>query len=327
MISRQYLAGFIDGEGYLALGRIPRRNWSVEYPVRLVVYNTNGGILEEIRQTWGGTMSFSRSPNPRWKPQYALIWTNAAAARILTEVAPFLRLKSEQAAVLLDYHSRIRRGQRVRDRRGRLLSLPGKEVRFREALYQRLKCLNATGAKSEVARNHLPASRGGRRGADGPVSSEYLAGFVDGEGSLMIAKWKGRESWNPQYRARISVSNTDRRVLDDIHAAFGGIMADQPPARTEWRHAYQLIWTGGMIAGLLSSVAPHLRLKQPQAAVMREFIRHQERTRQGRRGLNGRFFAPLPAEVIAHREALYQRMRGLNARGSPGLIWGANLNP
>lgn len=53
MVSTEYLAGFIDGEGYVALGRIPRLR-SHEYPLRVVVYNTNRKILEEIRQGWEG---------------------------------------------------------------------------------------------------------------------------------------------------------------------------------------------------------------------------------------------------------------------------------
>src|SRR6059036_3963003 len=104
MVSVEYLAGFIDGEGYLALGRIRRRR-SREYPLRVVVYNTKPEILESIRAAWGGTMSRSESRKPGWKDQYALIWTNAAAANLIEKVALYLRVKAEQSAVLLDFYS------------------------------------------------------------------------------------------------------------------------------------------------------------------------------------------------------------------------------
>ena len=315
MVSTEYLAGFIDGEGYLALGRILRRNWSVEYPVRLVVYNTNGRILEEIQDAWGGTLSFSESRNPRWKPQHALIWTNAAAARVLAEVAPYLRVKSRQAGVLLDFQNHLRGRPRIRDRRGRLLSHSKQEMKLRESLYQHLKSLNARGPRAQIPLRPVGPYKEGRRKKHSSVSAKYLAGFMDGEGSLMIVKRKGRGSWKAQYRARISISNTDRVVLEDIQDVFGGIIADQPPARAGWKQAYQLVWSGGMVERLLSKAARHLRLKQRQAAVMEDFVLHQKSTRQPRRGPNRRFFAALPDNVVTYREGLYRQMKELNARG------------
>ena len=57
MISLGYLAGFVDGEGYLALARIRRPHRRAEHCVRLVVYNTSLPVLEDIQRSWGGTMS------------------------------------------------------------------------------------------------------------------------------------------------------------------------------------------------------------------------------------------------------------------------------
>lgn len=309
MVSVEYLAGFMDGEGYLALGRIPRRGQSREYPVRVVVYNTDQEVLEQIRQAWGGTLSYSGPRQPRWKPQYALIWTNAVAAGLLAKVTPYLRIKSKQAVALLEFHAYLRTYPRIRDSRGRLLPLPERELEFREAFHKYLKRLNARGPRAATPMlRQAPLEKGGR------LSIRYLAGFLDAEGSLMIAKSRGRGSWNPQYRARISLSNTDRSALEDIQRAYGGILANDPRTEVGWRHAYQLVWTDGMAGQLLSLVTSHLRIKREQANVLLDFIRHKKGTRQGR---NGRCFAALSNEVIAFREGLYRRIRELNARGVP----------
>ena len=82
----------MDGEAQVTLGRIPR-GLAYEYCLRISIYNTDRSVLAEIRKGWGGALTSSPSRNPRWKPSYALIWTNAAAARFLAEISPYLRVK------------------------------------------------------------------------------------------------------------------------------------------------------------------------------------------------------------------------------------------
>ena len=159
MIPVEYLAGFVDGEGYLGVSKIPRRNGSVEYCLRLCVYNSDLPTLNEIRGTWGGTLSAPGQRDPRWKPAYALIWTNAAAARMIRKMEPFLIAKSRQAHALLAFDERIRarRNQiRSRDRAGRLLPMPKREAKAREAIYLRLKWMNRTGPGGQRQRSCVP---------------------------------------------------------------------------------------------------------------------------------------------------------------------------
>lgn len=312
MVSVEYLAGFIDGEGSLALARRRHRGGSPEYSLRVCVYNSHRELLSEIQQTWGGVMSAVGQRRPGWKPAYALIWTNATAARLLQGVAPCLRVKARQAAALLEFQERLWKYRRFRDSRGRLLSLSKQELEIREAFHDRLRHLNMKGTRRS-------SRHGGRERRPEPrmaVSAEYLAGFVDGEGSLMIRKWKYWRYPRPLYKPRISIANTDRAVLEDIQQHYGGILVNQPPRKARWSFAYQLVWTEGMVERILRSVMPHLRIKREQARVLSKLIRHRQRTRQGRRGPNGRFFAPLPSDVIAFRERLWRRVRELNARGA-----------
>src|SRR5205809_4407535 len=121
MLSIEYLAGFVDGEGYLGVARIRRRHRSPEYCLRMSVYDSNLEVLTEIRDAYGGTLSSLGQREPAWKPGYALIWTNAAAARLIRVIEPFLVVKANQARTLLAFHDRVQATGRSRDRAGHLL--------------------------------------------------------------------------------------------------------------------------------------------------------------------------------------------------------------
>jgi len=219
MVSLEYVAGFVDGEGYLGLARICRRNRSPEYCLRVSIYNSGRAILEEIRGTLGGVMSVVGERWPGWKPAYALIWTNAAAAGLLRKMAPFLRAKAEQAAALLLFNKHIQAGGRSRDRGGRLLPLSSRELKVREAFYKDLKRLNKRGPAGHDHHRRMFLPRNQSR-----ISPKYVAGFIDAEGSLMITKATVADCRTPQYHPRISVANTHRGVLAAIQHTYGGII-------------------------------------------------------------------------------------------------------
>jgi len=260
----------------------------------------------KIRKSWGGTLTSSPSRNPRWKPSYALIWTNAAAARFLAEISPYLRVKSKQAVVLHQFVQHLQNCRRRRDRRGRLLPLSVEQRNVREAFYRRLKDLNRKGPPSD-----RPQHSGIRNSR--PPSVEYLAGFVDAEGCLRLTKVHFA-GWNPQYGARVQLSNTNRMVLEHVQRTFGGILTYQSSRRFGWKDSYQLVWTGRRVEPLLVAVEPFLQIKRRHARIVMRFIGHRRKTHQRRAG---RFFGHLPKPVIAYRERLYQRLRKLNAKGPP----------
>ena len=176
-------------------------------------------------------------------------------------------------------------------------------------MYQRLKHLNRKGSTAIQPRHRVIVSVREFR----TLSAKYLAGFVDAEGSVRLAKVRP-EGWNPQYGPRVSVCNTNRTVVEDIQRAFGGILTNQPARTLGWKDAYQLVWIGRRVEPLLLAIRPHLRIKRRQARILLQFIGHRRKTRQGR---VGRSFARLPDGVMAYREAIFVRMRKLNARGPP----------
>lgn len=312
MVSLQYLAGFIDGEGSLSLARIPRSGGSPEYCVRISIANTNKRVLEDIQSEYGGTLASQGPRNPKWRQSYALIWTNAAAARILGKIVPMLRTKSKQAAALLDFAAHITKCPRRRDRYGYLTCLSEGDKGIREAFYKRLKVLNARGPLAGSRACNEPDDQDAWSGESERVHDEYLAGFIDAEGSVLITRTRVRRYGTVQYRARLALSNTHQQTLFQIRRDCGGLIYRQRPKNSLWKDAYQLVWTEGMIPQVLSRVMPHLRIKQRQAEFLLEFISHVKRTvqRQNQRG-----WISHPKEVTEFREYLYQQMKRLNARG------------
>lgn len=309
----EYLAGFVDGEGSIGLARNARAKLpSPEFCARVSIANSNRQILEDIRQDYGGCLAEWRAKNPIWKPGHALIWTNAAAIQLLRQLAPHLRIKVDQSAALLEFAEHVGECRRKRDRYGRLLPLTRAELAIREAFYCRLRRLNLRGPQEVEYQSDEGADQGSRILKSRRVAVQYLAGFVDGEGSLMIAKTRVRKYGTTQYRARLTVHNTDRRVLEQIRRDYGGLIYRERRVEARWKDCYVLVWTCGMIPHLLSLLRPHLRIKRRQAEVLLDLIRHVRETPMNRKG---KFWIPHPKSVIDFRERLYQRVKALNARG------------
>lgn len=101
-----YLAGIIDGEGYIGISRDNRRyTHRRRYVTRLTISNTNLALLEAIRAFVGGghiyPMKQQQSHHtPAW--QY-VIQDRATLKRVLLAVHPHLIIKKAQAAALIQF--------------------------------------------------------------------------------------------------------------------------------------------------------------------------------------------------------------------------------
>ena len=208
-----------------------------------------------------------------------------------------------QARWMVLFQREVRRNRRRRDGRGRLLPFSPGERSIRDGFYRLLKRLNRTGPTNISRREGGFRSRAWRH-----ISPKYLAGFIDGEGSLMLAKVRRVVRRDSAYVARISVDNTNKAVLQDLQHSFGGSLYEQRPQKAGWSRGYKLLWTGKNVEGPLRLVAPYLRVKRDRAVTFFRFIDHQRRTGSGR--------APSLARIVAYREALFLRMKQLNAKGA-----------
>lgn len=128
----------------------------------------------------------------------------------------------------------------------------------------------------------------------------YLAGFVDGEGSITIFR-SGRRD-----HLRFDIYNTNEAVLLWISHTFGGrVHRVGRPSKENWKQEFS--WQTGhqQAAAILRACLPYLKVKRLQAEV---FIAYAA-TSEGRRG------KPIPENTAIQRAAFGSKIRALNSRG------------
>jgi hypothetical protein len=98
---KAYIAGIIDGEGSIVLGRRNTGCKDTVYP-HVSVGNTNEALLSWLRAKVGsGYWTAYKGGKPGWKPQTHWGVTSAKAYALLVEIRPYLILKGRQADVVI----------------------------------------------------------------------------------------------------------------------------------------------------------------------------------------------------------------------------------
>ena len=126
-----YLAGFIDGEGYIGIRKGKRKGCvNLVYWCEMRAVNTRIAPLELLRATFDGMIYLRRGRKHNWKDQWHWVAPLSTIQTILTALLPYLIIKKEDAELLLRFY---------RDRtltQDRSLPTPPEEVALREAFYQ-----------------------------------------------------------------------------------------------------------------------------------------------------------------------------------------------
>jgi len=102
-IETAWLAGFFDGEGCVSLHK-DKRHKRFSYVPAVALANKNFQVLREIQSAWGGylrTVKRSQTPPHQWT--WTLHLPISCLRRFLLEILPFLKIKSEEARVLVDF--------------------------------------------------------------------------------------------------------------------------------------------------------------------------------------------------------------------------------
>jgi hypothetical protein len=106
-ISIQYLAGLIDGEGYVGIRRCLKkekgRKDQLEFKPTVVIANTNYNLMLMLKKTFYGSICKKNlGLKILWKQSYSFEFNRTEIKEILPKLIPYLIIKKEQAILVMD---------------------------------------------------------------------------------------------------------------------------------------------------------------------------------------------------------------------------------
>lgn len=144
-----YLAGLIDGEGYIGIKkskyrrRIVKDCVSANYHERIQIRMVNEEAIKLFKETLGGNYYHEKRPYSKSQKQlFCYQASDLRASQILKKLLPYLRVKRRDAELVLKLRKSkedkrsFRRGSPARR------PMPKDVVNYREALYQEVKHLH-----------------------------------------------------------------------------------------------------------------------------------------------------------------------------------------
>ena len=160
LIELSYLAGFLDGEGYFCISNICTRkiqNYQ-QKNLRIGATNTNKDVLDWIKFTFGGSVSYRGKPrSKKHKKSYVWFICNQKAEDLSRELLPYLKVKRLQAEVGLKFRETFHRKDSIvleRDGRPRKIInsyIPQHIIDVREIFRLQMNKLNRRGPNDNEA--------------------------------------------------------------------------------------------------------------------------------------------------------------------------------
>lgn len=99
----------------------------------------------------------------------------------------------------------------------------------------------------------------------------YLAGLIDGEGSIYIQSRKRPDAID--YFPRFQIVNTDKKMIDWVYKTFGGNMFSKSRAKhnPKWKLQWEWFTTRKLMDQLMPLLLPYLITKKPHVEIMLKF--------------------------------------------------------
>jgi len=140
------------------------------------------------------------------------------------------------------------------------------------------------------------------------IFAAYLAGLIDGEGSIQINPNGGKKARYHHWTLTVQISSSANGYLQQLRqdAGLGGSLTSWQSKVWVKRRSYNWRFYGASADGLLRLCLPYLRLKRPQAEVALQFRDECCHFHGGRWNM-------MPTELLLARRSFAMRMRELNA--------------
>ena len=130
----------------------------------------------------------------------------------------------------------------------------------------------------------------------------YLAGLIDGEGSITIMRQKGKPA-----AVRVRFNNTDEAVIEWVISRFGGLKCEANSNSSYGKKiCHRLDWNSVNAIPILEGVLPFLVIKKQLALIALEYLALTGRQRT--------ITHPCPTDAWNKREALCEVASILNGK-------------
>src|SRR2546426_9589143 len=107
------------------------------------------------------------------------------------------------------------------------------------------------------------------------VEKAWLAGVIDGEGSVLISKTAAHRYSRRGffYRPKLEIANSNKEFMDKVLRIIGKGSVNLCKERNpEWKDKWQYNGASGVLRGILPQVLPHLLIKREVAKKMLEYL-------------------------------------------------------
>lgn len=140
---KAYIAGLIDGESTITIGRRRHGKKSKSpwyYQPIISMGNTNRAIVDFIAERYSGWVMARKPSNEKYKEWYQWFIRRDSMIGFLQDILPYLRLKRPQAEIVLQFPTYRGKGKlRTETERGRQDYLYGKIASLNSERRPRLK--------------------------------------------------------------------------------------------------------------------------------------------------------------------------------------------
>nr|CAB4126350.1 Homing endonuclease, LAGLIDADG [uncultured Caudovirales phage] len=146
----------------------------------------------------------------------------------------------------------------------------------------------------------------------------YLAGIIDGEGSIYI----GNFSSNPKtgakyYQTNMEITNTSKPLMDWLMNTFGGLLNKYTEKQSPKNHRqeyWRWIATGDRLTHLCELILPYLICKKRQCEIMLKMRATYIGNGKGLSHLGKSGVQPHTQELLDYRQSLMDEIRSLHVR-------------
>lgn len=252
-----YLAGLIDADGSITIvNRTCKYKGIISqgYRIKIYVYNCNTKIISYLKNLLGGRFRSNNinKTHSKWRNCLEYSASDKKAVNIIASILPYLIIKKKQALIALQVND-------IKNKYNIANKIWHPELKIEcdtkmAKLKTQINELNIRGTQKQFETIDI---------TNIPYNINYLAGFCDADGSIMIVKSEAQPAI-----AKITFTNTDKNVINWIKYYLGGSLYIKNQKNNKWNTVYELTFTSRKAYNLSEQLYPYLKIKQQQAKLL-----------------------------------------------------------